>query len=281
MTLRFAERLLSLVRADAHGVLSRLEERLGSRLLNRTTRRLSLTEAGAALYDGAAGALQQLTAAESAVLELAGEPRGRLRITAPVYFGAAFLVPMFRDFQAAWPHIELDLDLDNRLVDLVEERFDVGIRISRLLSSSLIARRLGESPLVTVASPGYRARNGVPETPQQLRNHCCLTYTLVPVPNEWRYRGPDGGLEGVIVDGRMRCNSDEGLKAAALHGLGIVQFPEIFVREELAAGELITVLDDFAPPPDSIYAVFPSRENLAPKVRVFVDHVATALKSAL
>lgn len=268
---------LEISKAAASKYVARLEKRLGSRLLHRTTRRLTLTEAGSALYDGAGGAIEQIAAAEDAVLELAGEPRGRLKVTAPVYFGAAFLVPTFGQFLKQYPNVELDLDLDNRIVDLVAGRFDLAIRITTLTSSSLVARRLADVSLVTVASPAYLEAAGVPAAPADLRNHVCLTYTLDRTPNEWHFKGRREHAISVPVKGGLRCNSDEAMKQAALDGLGIVRFPALFVTRELAAERLVRLLPEFEPPPSTICAVFPTRRNLAPKVRVFVDFLAERL----
>lgn len=272
-----AAETLEISKAAASKYVARLEKRLGARLLHRTTRRLTLTEAGNALYDGARGALEQLATAEDAVSELTGEPRGRLRVTAPVYFGAEILVPTFGQFLKRYPAVELDLDLDNRIVDLVTGGYDLAIRITTLTSSSLVARRLANVRLATVASPGYLATHGTPEVPADLRDHACLTYSLDRTPNEWHYEDPQGRPVSVPVRGGLRCNSDEALKQAALDGLGIVRFPALFVTAELASGRLTRLLPDHEPPPSTLCAVFPTRRNLAPKVRVFVDFLAERL----
>lgn len=268
---------LEMSKASVSKTVAHLEKRLGSRLLHRTTRRLTLTEAGSALYDGAGAALEQIAAAEDAVLELAGEPRGRLKVTAPIYFGATFLVPTFGRFLERYPHVELDLDLDNRIVDLVAGGFDLAIRITTLTSTSLVARRLAEVSLVTVASPDYLRRAGTPQKPADLRDHQCLVYTLDRTPNEWHYQDGNGQTTGVPTKGGLRCNNDEALKEAALNGLGIARFPALFVRDVLANGKLVPLFDEFEPPPSAICAVFPTRRNLAPKVRVFVDFLAESL----
>jgi DNA-binding transcriptional LysR family regulator len=258
--------------------VSRLEQRLGSRLLQRTTRRLTLTEAGAALYDGAARALEQIASVEDTVIGLSGAPRGRLRVTAPVYFGSTFLVPTIEQFLARYPDIQLELDLDNRIVDLVEERYDVAIRISTLTSSSLVARRLASSGVVTVASPRYLEAHGVPRVPQELREHNCLGYALEQTPGEWQFRNTSGEIFGVRINGNLVCNSDEILKQGAIDALGIARFPELFVTDELACGKLVLVLSDYDLVPGSLYAVFPARANLAPKVRVFIDFLDDSIR---
>jgi DNA-binding transcriptional LysR family regulator len=262
---------LELSKGAVSKYVTRLEQRLGARLLQRTTRRLTLTEAGSALYDGAARALEQISTVEDTVMGLSGAPRGKLRVTAPVYFGSTFLVPTIEQFLARYPDIQLELDLDNRIVDLVEERYDVAIRITTLASSSLVARRFASSGLVTVASPRYLEAHDVPRVPQDLCEHNCLSYALELTPGEWQFRNAQGENIGVRVRGSLRCNSDEILKQAALDSVGIAHFPELFVTDELAAGKLVRILADYEPPPSSLCAVFPTRANLAPKVRVFVD----------
>lgn len=271
---------LEISKAAVSKYVSRLEDRLGARLLNRTTRRLTLTEAGAVLYDQAQAALAELKAAESGVLELSGAPRGRLRVTAPAYFGNAFLMPIVSRFLSDYPEISIDLDLDNRIVDVVEQRFDVAVRITTLTDSSLVARRLSEVGLVTVASPAYLARHGTPTQPHQLGDHVALTYSIDRTPNEWSYRDKNGAALAVRVRGCLRCNNDDALKQAALDGVGIARFPEIFVAAEIDDGRLVRILDAFEPLPSSLCAVFPSRANLAPKVRVFVDYLAQHLRTS-
>lgn len=269
---------LQISKAAVSKYVSRLEDRLGARLLNRTTRRLTLTEAGAVLYDQAHGALAEIDAAAAAVMELGGTPRGRLRVTAPAYFGNAFLMPVVSRFLADYPQISMELDLDNRIVDVVAERFDVAVRITTLTDSSLVARRLAAVRLVTVASPAYLARYGTPERPADLRSHVALTYSVDRVPDEWQFADGRATALAVRVHGNLRCNNDDALKQAALDGVGVARFPEIFVSAELADGRLVRLLQAFEPPPSSLCAVFPSRANLAPKVRVFVDYLARHLQ---
>ncbi|MBT8096336.1 MAG: LysR family transcriptional regulator [Woeseia sp.] len=268
---------LEMSKAAVSKTVAQLEKRLGSRLLHRTTRRLTLTEAGSALFDGAGAALEKIVAAEDAVIELAGEPRGRLKVTAPIYFGATLLVPTFGRFLQRYPNVELELDLDNRIVDLVAGGFDLAIRITTLTSSSLVARRLADVSLATVASPRYLRSAGTPTRPADLRDHQCLLYTLDRTPNEWHYQDSRGEPISVPTKGGLRCNNDEALKEAALNGLGIARFPILFVNDVIATGRLVPLLSEFEPPPSAICAVFPSRRNLAPKVRVFVDFLAESL----
>jgi DNA-binding transcriptional LysR family regulator len=270
---RAADRL-EISKAVVSKCVSRLEQRLGARLLNRTTRRLTLTEAGEALFRRSAGALAELEEAEKEVAQLTGTPRGLLRISAPVYFGSVVLAPMLKDFRVRYPEVTLDFDLDDRMVDLVRERFDAAVRISGMADSSLVARRLAACPLVIVASPAYLRRAGIPATPADLRAHECLTYSIVRTPNELRLRAPQGRWVAVTVHGSIRCNSDFVLKQAALDGLGLGTFPDFFVERELAEGRLVRVLPEYETPAASVNVVYATRRQLLPKVRAFVDFLA-------
>jgi DNA-binding transcriptional LysR family regulator len=268
---------LDLSKAAVSRYVSRLEKHLGARLLHRTTRRLTLTEAGSALYDRASRALADVAAAEAEILELTGAPRGRLRVTAPAYFANRFFMRIVGNFLRRYPEIELELAFENRIVDLIKERFDVAIRITTLTSSSLIARRLASVRLVTVASPRYLAKHGIPERPGDLSKHVVLVYTLDRTPNDLRYEDGEGNSVSVRVTGQLRCNNDDAIKQAALDDMGIAHFPDLFVTDELASGSLVRLMEAFETPPASLCAVFPTRENLAPKVRVFVDFLARTL----
>jgi DNA-binding transcriptional LysR family regulator len=262
---------LEVSKAVVSKYVTRLEQRLGARLLQRTTRRLTLTEPGAALYRRSLGALAELAEAENDVAQLTGAPRGTLRVSAPTYFGSVTLAPALKDFRARYPDVALDLDLDDRMVDLVKERFDLAVRIAAMTDSSLVARRLAPCPLAVVGSPAYFARRGVPRAPADLRAHDCLTYSLSRNPNEWRFRPPRGRWIAVTVGSSLRCNNDFALKQAALDGLGIGMFPSFFVEREVAEGRLQRVLADCGTGELSINVVYASRRHLLPKARVFVD----------
>lgn len=270
---RAAEKL-EVSKAVVSKYVSRLEQRLGARLLHRTTRRLTLTEAGDALYRRSAGALTELGEAEKDVAQLTGAPRGLLRISAPVYFGSVSLAPHLQAFRQRYPDIGLDLELDDRMVDLVKERFDVAVRISAMTDSSLVARRLAPCPLMVVGAPAYFRRHGVPKQPADLRAHNALTYALSRTPNEWRFRPPRGRWIAVTVASSLRSNSDFVLKQAALDGLGLGMFPSFFVERELAEGRLQRALADCETPAASINVVYATRRHLLPKVRAFVDFMA-------
>ncbi len=268
---------LGVSKAVVSKYVSRLEQRLGARLLQRTTRRLTLTEAGEALYHKSSGALAELADAEAEVARLTGAPRGHLRVTAPTYFGSSILAPLLKDFVARFPEITLELDLDDRITDLVKDRFDVAVRITPAVDPGLVARRLAESALVVVAAPSYVKRRGLPKAPADLKGHACLGYSLARMPNEWRFRPPKGRWIAARIECALYCNSDFVLKQATLDGVGLALFPRFFVARELENGRLVQALPGYGTHELSISAVYVSRRNLLPKVRAFVDFLAERL----
>ncbi len=265
---------LGLSKSAVSKQLGRLEDRMGVRLLNRTTRRLSLTEAGAAFYRGCRRVVAEAEAAEQAVTRLGAAPRGRLRVNAPMSFGVRHVGPALPDFMARYPEVAVDLSLNDRMVDLVEEGFDMGIRIARLAESSLIARRLAPNRRVLCAAPAYLARRGTPRALDELNGHDCLVYSYQASGATWRVCGP-GGEARVRVDGRLRANNGDLLLEAVLGGLGVGFLPSFICGEALRAGRLRQVLPEWGGTVDAaVYAVYPARRNLSPKVRVFVDFLA-------
>ena len=262
---------LELSKAAVSKYGNRLEHCLGARLLHRTTRRLTLTEAGQALYGRSAAALAELGEAENDVAQLTGKARGLLRVSAPTYFGIATLAPHIKEFRARHPEVTLDLDLSDRLVDLVKERFDVAIRISAMHDSSLVATRLAPCPTALVGSRAYFRRRGTPATPADLASHEGLGYSIIRTPNEWRFRAPKGRWLTVTMQSTIRCNNDFALKQFALDGLGLAYFPRFFVESELASGRLVQVLTDYPGPELAINAVYETRRHLMPKLRVFLE----------
>lgn len=261
---------LEISKAAVSKYVNRLEKRLGARLLHRTTRRLALTEAGQALYGRSAVALAELGEAENDVAQLTGKPRGMLRVTGPTYFGSATLAPRLKEFRERYPEVTLDLDLSDRLVDIVKERFDLAIRISAMHDSSLVATRLAPCPTALVGSPAYFRRHGMPATPADLASHQGLGYSIIRSPNEWRFRAPKGRWITVTVQSSIRCNNDFALKQFALDGLGLAYFPRFFVEAELANGKLMQALPDYPGPELSINAVYETRRHLLPKVQAFL-----------
>lgn len=265
---------LELSKGAVSKYVSRLESRLGVRLLNRTTRRLSLTEAGEAFYQRATRAIAELAEAEREAADHAGRPRGHLRVSAPTFYGSEMLARQLGEFHRRYPDISMELVLENRFVDLVRERFDVALRISAPRDSSLVMRRLAEIPIVTCAAPAYLERQGRPEAPADLRRHACLIYTLAPRPQEWIFVGAEGRRYSVTVDGPFRFNDDHVQRAAALDGLGILRMPKLFVQQALDSGELIQLWPDGAGPALTLAAVYPSRQAQPAKLRAFVEFMA-------
>ncbi|SMH62374.1 DNA-binding transcriptional regulator, LysR family [Azospirillum lipoferum] len=250
--------------------IGELENRLGARLLNRTTRKLSLTEVGQAYYERCTRILADLEEAEQAVADLHAAPRGRLRVNAPVSFGVMHLAAAVAEFLERHPAIEIEMDLNDRYVDLVDEGYDLAIRIGRLRDSSLIARKLAPARVALCASPDYLLKHGTPKTPEDLAGHRCLIYTNVPTPDVWHFL-VDGELRGVRVSGPLRGNNGDLLRDAAVAGAGIVLSPTFLCGEALASGALLSILGEHVPSEASVNAVYPQNRHLSPKVRVFVD----------
>lgn len=278
-----AGRQLGLSKSAVSKAVARLEDHLGTRLINRTTRKLSLTETGRAFYEGCRRMLDEAEAAERAVTHLADAPRGVLRVNAPMSFGIRHLSPGLGAFMAAYPELEVDLTLEDRRVDLVEEGYDLAIRIGVMPDSSLVARKLGPNPRVICAAPAYLERRGAPQRPEALSGHDCLLYHYQSSGDTWRLRpcgaggsGAGSGAEtSVRVRGRLKVNNGDSLREAALAGLGIAALPAFIVHEDLAAGRLVALLQDWEDAADGgVYAVYPASRNLSPKVRVFIDFLA-------
>lgn len=254
--------------------IAALEKRLSARLLNRTTRRVSPTSIGAAYYQRCVQLLAEFDALEASVGAQALQPSGRLRINAPVSYGIARLAPLLPGYAERHPDVELDLSLADRQVDMVEEGFDLAIRITRQPSPSLIARRL--AAIVLCAAPAYLARHGTPARPDDLAQHACLAYSYWAGGDSWQLQGPQGEAS-VPVRARMRANNGEVLREAAIAGMGIIAQPDFIVGQALADGRLVPVLPDWRLPPVGIHAVYASRSHLAPKVRSFIDYLVEQL----
>jgi len=251
-----------------------LEAHLDARLLNRTTRRLSLTESGQAFYDRSVQLLADLEEAEQAATASAARPRGTLKVTCGISFGVRHVAPLVGAFAARHPEVRFDVQLSDRFVDLVEEGFDLAIRIGESPTQNLIARKLGETRLVPCAAPVYLRERGAPETPADLARHACLTYEYLPVRSVWRLHDRTGKVHAIRVAGPVHANNADLLVAAAVEGIGIAMEPDFIVADALAAGRLVRLLADYAPAPTGIYAVYPSRRHLSAKVRAFVDFLA-------
>ncbi len=261
--------------------VTKLEGALGVRLLERTTRRLGPTEAGGAFYARCVEVFEALGEAERAATRLGGGPRGTLRLSAPVIFGELHVAPLLPPLLARHAELRVDLALSDRFVDLVDEGFDLALRVGRLADSSLASRRLGRVPAVVCASPAYLARRGVPRAPDELAGHECLRYSLAGAGREWRLRGADGKERAFPTGGRCSLNHGGAMREVALGGGGLAQLPLFLVADALRAGRLRTVLDDFRPADFGIYAVYPTGQAPAPKVRAAVDFFAETLPPRL
>lgn len=251
--------------------VSALEERLGAELIRRTTRRLSLTDSGRAFYERALRVLADLDEAESAVAMQQGELRGHLAIAAPLSFGIRHLAEPLCTFGREHPALSLDVDFNDRRVDLIEEGVDVAVRIGHLKDSSLIARKLFDARTVVCASPEYLARHGRPETPADLAAHDCLVYSNLAEPWRWGYVDRDGKRQYVQVGKGMSASSGDFLVNAASAGLGVVMQPTFIAHEAIREGRLEPLLTDYGWPVTPGFAIYPPTRHLSQRVRVFID----------
>ena len=249
-----------------------LEDYLGVRLMNRTTRKLSLTEAGEAYYREASALLQQLDDLDATITDQTAEPRGLLRVSAPRNFGERTLAPVIFEFLAKYPKVTLDLRLEDRYVDLVDEGIDVALRISTMADSSLIARKIADMHVVVGASPSLLKTHGTPTHPDQLRNLPCIVDVNLQGQSNWRFV-EDGKTISVPVTGPVRVNSPLAARQAAEMGLGFVILPSYLADPAVASGALVPVLMPFLPTGQTLQAVYPHRRHLAGKVRALIDHL--------
>lgn len=253
--------------------VGQLETRLRVRLLNRSTRHLSTTEAGQAYYGRCQQVLADIDEMESAVGELTVKARGTLRINAPMSFGNMHLTRAIVEYQCTQPEVDIDLTLNDRVVDIVSEGFDLAIRIAQLDNSSLVARKLAPIRLVVCGAPEYFQKQGMPETPEQLNDHHCLGYTYFSDRDEWRFER-EGRSHGVQINGRFSANNGDVLRRSAIAGAGIVLQPTFLVGGDIRAGRLQVVLEKYRVKELSLYAVYAHRQYLSAKVRTFVDFLA-------
>nr|WP_211194157.1 LysR family transcriptional regulator [Pyxidicoccus fallax] len=271
-----AARVLGVSKSVVSARVARLESRVGEPLLIRTTRKLTVTDAGMGVYAHCARMLQEAGAATRGATD-AG--RGSLRINAPVSFAQMYLAAPMARFLAAHPDTHVELVLSDRLVDLVEERVDVALRITRLRDSNLVARKLATTSLHVCAAPAYLKRRGTPERPEDLLHHDCLRYTHLRAEDEWRFYGPRGRIR-VPVSGSLSTGNGTMLREAVAQGIGLGMLPRFMVDEDLRSGRLVTVLDDFAPRPVGIHAIHASGRTPAPRLRALLDVLAAEFRSA-
>ncbi|MGB1092030.1 MAG: LysR family transcriptional regulator [Oceanobacter sp.] len=274
---RAAERLGISV-AQVSRQVSALEDRLNTELLHRTTRKVTLTEAGQRFFQHCQPLLEGLTEAERAVSSYQQNPVGEIKLTAPITMGESQIAPLLLSFMQQYPKINVRLNLTNQTLDLLEGGYDLAIRIGKLPDSSLKARQLSSRSLHLCASPDYLAQHGHPHTLNELGRHNCLLGTL----DYWRFVERSHGQEKerlLRVNGSLRINSGHALKDAALQGIGMVQLPEFYVADDLASGRLIEVLPAYRPSNESIWAVYPGTRHLSTKIRLLVDHLVQELNA--
>lgn len=256
--------------------ITQLEGSLGVQLLHRTTRSLSLTEAGEQYFGYARNACAVAQEGEDAITRLQGQPQGILRLSVPMVFGRLHIAPLIPVFLAACPEVEINMMMDDKLVDLVEGGYDLAIRIGRLADSSLIARRIAPCYSVLCAAPAYLTRCGTPKDLAQLAQYNCLFYSYYRAGSEWQFQGPEGAVR-FQPRGNYQVNNSEALREALLAGLGVCQMPTFIVGDDLAQGRLIELLPDHKLPEHAIYAVYPERKHVPAKVMAFVDFLLAHL----
>jgi DNA-binding transcriptional LysR family regulator len=271
---------LEMSKAAVSRYVSELEQRLGVRLMHRTTRRLSLTQEGEVFLARSREILASIDDSEREISTHSESASGLLKLSAPVSFGMKHLAPLWSEFLQAHPGVSLDLQLADRVIDLVDEGFDVAVRIARLPDSSLVSRKLASTQLVLCASTKYLKARGVPKHPKDLAEHDILAYSLLAMGDQWQFTGPKGHAS-VKVRPRMWTNNGDSCIAAAVRGAGIVLQPTFLVADELASGQLVRVLPKFRSIELGIYAVYPTRKFVLPKVRVLLEFLSAKLKDAV
>tara|TARA_B110000438_G_scaffold57039_1_gene57103 strand:- start:2453 stop:3373 length:921 start_codon:yes stop_codon:yes gene_type:complete len=258
--------------------IAELESWLGAKLLNRSTRSLRLTETGADYYERCVAILQDVEDAEQNVGLLQTQPKGLVRVTAAVAFGRLHIVPRLESFFARYPDIKIDITLNDRVVDLIEEGVDIAFRMGNLRDSNLIARKLCTSPTAAAASPEYLKKYGVPRHPRDLKEHNYVVYTDLASPGQTSFREFGNPLH-IKVSGNLQTNNSEVLRSALLHGLGIAQVPRWLIGDKVAEGELVEVLTEYQSAPSSVHAVYSPGLHVPSKLRCFIDYFADEFKN--
>lgn len=270
-----ATRALDMSKAAVSRYVAELEERLGVRLLHRTTRKLSPTTEGEIFFARCRELLDNLDEAEAEITSRSGEASGLLKVNVPVTFGLMYLAPLWPVFLARHPKLDLDITLSDRVVDLVEDGFDLAVRIGQLPSSSLISRKLAATRMVLCASPDYLKRRGEPSAPGELLQHDVISYSLFSSGENWTFTGPEGDVSVKVVP-RVRTNSGDTCRAAALQHQGIVLQPTFIVGADLERGSLHEIMSGYRSTELGVYAVYPSRKFVSPKVRLLIDFLVEA-----
>lgn len=268
---------LKLSKATVSKAVGRLETRLGARLFNRTSRRLALTETGAQLAERARRLLADAEAAEDDILARSAQPRGLVRLAAPMSFGLIELTPILPDFLAQYPEVSIDLHMSDDKIDLVGMGFDLALRIADLPDSSLVARRIRTVERMVVAAPAYLERHGRPTHPSHLAEHACLGYAYLPTPETWRFSGPGGEQVAVRPAGPLRANNAEALLPALEAGLGLAVQPDFIVRDCLAKGRLTAVLPEWRSPPIALHLVSPPGGPRPVRITALADYLVRRL----
>ncbi len=269
-----AAKRLGISTAQVSRQISALETRLSAKLFYRTTRRVSVSEVGHIYYQHCRQLLDGLDEAERAITNLQSTPTGKLKITAPVTYGERTIAPLVNSFVAKYPELEVRLHLTNQTLDLIDEGYDLAIRLGKLDDSTMMAKRLASRTQYVCASPDYLATHGVPHSLSELEQHNCLQGTL----DYWRFQ-EKRKARNVKVKGNIRCNSGRALVDAALKGIGIVQLPDYYVLRFIESGQLVSLLEHLREPDDGIWALYPHNRHLSPKVRMLIDYLSEALES--
>tara|TARA_R110001583_G_scaffold867_5_gene7829 strand:- start:97 stop:978 length:882 start_codon:yes stop_codon:yes gene_type:complete len=271
-----AGKRLGISTAQVSRQVSALETRLSAKLFYRTTRQVSVTELGNIYYQHCRQLLDGLDEAERAITNLQSTPTGKLKITAPVTYGERTIAPLVNSFVAKYPGLEVRLHLTNQTLDLIDEGYDLAIRLGKLGDSTMMAKRLASRTQYVCASPDYLATHGVPHSLSELEQHNCLKGTL----DYWRFQ-ENGNARNIKVKGNIRCNSGRALVDAALKGIGIVQLPDYYVSHSIENGQLISLLEYLREPDEGVWALYPHNRHLSPKVRMLIDYLAKELGEAL
>lgn len=268
---------LGLSKPTVSKAVARVETRLGTRLFNRTSRRLALTDAGRQLAERAARILADGEAAESDILAQSSAPRGRVRLAAPMSFGLRWIAPLLPEFLATYPQVSIDLHLSDATVDLIGDGFDMALRIAVMPDSSLMARRLCAVAMHVVAAPAYLKKHGKPAHPMHLRDHACLGYAYQATPDTWRFTNSSGEEASVHPTGPLRANNGDALMPTALAGLGIAVLPDFFLGDALADGCLETILTNWKVPAGGLYLIMPPGGPRPARIEVLAEFLARQL----
>lgn len=268
-----AARKLDMTRSSVSKAVAKLETSLGASLLNRSTRHLSLTEIGASFYDYCTRIRYEAEEANHMIESLNAQPRGILKVAVSVAFGTLHVAPAISEFMHRYPQLEIDMTITDRVIDLAEDGYDVVVSVTKDLPLSLVAKRLASIRRKLCATPEYFEEHGIPLNPQQLVNHNCLDYIHSGEKGMWSFNGP-GGEVSIPVAGRLRINDDEALSQVVLGGFGLALLPTFIIGKDLQAKRLKSVLSEYIPIEQHVYALYLPKRNLPLKIRVFIDYLA-------